>query len=389
MRLGTGDLTLEEIPLGGAGLKEFVRFPWRLYRGDPYWTPPFNGDLLGSRLLGLTGLLTPEHAYHEHAEVTHLLARRGGEVVGRISAVVNHRFNEYHGCRVGSFGFFECVDDVLVASELVERARAWVAERGMTSLRGPGEYSNVTHERQGVLVDGFDSPPTVEQTHNPPYYDGLLEACGLRKVMDYHAYLVDVRTPSPAKLDAVAARVEQRRDITIRTISRKDLDADIRLVVELYNQAWAENWGFLPITDGEADALADTLRPILDEGLVRFAYVAGEPAAVFGAFPDPYYALRPRWKWYGDSDPVRVARLLLTRRRIPRARLMFFGVLPRFRRLGIDALLYRDVKRYGVEHGYQTCDISLLLEVNHMILRAAEFMGAHRYKTWRIYEKDV
>ncbi len=348
-----------------------------------------SGDLLGSRLLGLTGLLTPKHAYHDHAEVTHFLARRAGEVVGRISAAVNHRFNEYHGCRVGSFGFFECVDDVQVASVLTERAREWVAERGMTTLRGPGEYSNMTHERQGVLVHGFDDPPTVEQTHNPPYYGRLLEACGLRKVMDYHAYLVDVSAPSPAKLELVAARVEERRDITLRTISRSELDVDIRLVVDLYNEAWTENWGFLPITEGEADALADTLRPILDEGLVRFAYVSGEPAAVFGAFPDPYYALRPRWKWYGDSDLVRVARLLRTRRRIPRVRLMFFGVLPRFRHLGIDALLYRDVKRYGMERGYKTCDISLLLEDNQMILRAAEFMGAHRYKTWRIYEQDV
>ena len=382
-------MAVEEIPLGDKRLEEFVRLPWRLYRGDPYWTPPLRGDLLGSRLLGLTGLMTSAHAYHDEAEVTHFLARRGGEAVGRVSAAVNHRFNDYHKCRVGFFGFFECVDDPAVAAVLLDRAREWVAARGMSSLRGPGEYSNITHERQGILIDGFDTPPVVEQIHNPPYYAALLEGYGFAKAMDYYAYMVSVDEPAPARLLEVAARVEQRRDISLRNISLKTLEADIRLVADIYNEAWADNWGFLPITDGEAASLVDTLRPILDEGLVRFAYVDGEPAAVFGAFPDPYYALRPRWRWYGDSDLVRVARLLRMRRHIPRVRLMFFGVRPAFRRLGIDALLYRDVKRYGETRGYTSCDISLLLETNHMILRAAEFMGARRYKTWRIYEMPL
>ncbi len=382
-------MAVEEIPLGDRRLEEFVRLPWRLYRGDPLWTPPLRGDLLGSRLLGLTGLMTPAHEYHDEAEVTHFLARRRGEAVGRVSAAVNHRFNDYHKCRVGFFGFFECVDDPAVAAALLDRAKEWVSARGMSSLRGPGEYSNITHERQGILIDGFDTPPVVEQTHNPPYYAALLEGYGFAKAMDYYAYMVDVTEPAPSRLLEVAARVEQRRDISLRNISLKTLEADIRLVADIYNEAWADNWGFLPITDGETASLVDTLRPILDEGLVRFAYVDDEPAAVFGAFPDPYYALRPRWRWYGDSDLVRVARLLRIRRHIPRVRLMFFGVRPAFRRQGIDALLYRDVKRYGETRGYTSCDISLLLETNHMILRAAEFMGARRYKTWRIYEMPL
>lgn len=382
-------MTVDEIPLGDRRLEEFVQFPWDLYQGDPNWTPPLRGDLLGSRVLGLTGLMTPAHEYHEQAEVTHFLARRNGEVVGRVSAAINHRFNDHHRCRIGFFGFFESIDDQDVAFALLDRATDWVAARGMTAIRGPGEYSNVTHERQGILIDGFDTPPTVEQTHNPRYYADLLEGFGFRKVMDYYAYIVDVNQPAPARLLEVAARVGQRRDITLRNISLKTLKADIQLVVDIYNEGWAENWGFLPITDGEAASLVDTLRPILDEGLVRFAYVDGEPAAVFGAFPDPYYALRPRWRWYGDSDLVRVARLMRIRRHIPHVRLMFFGVRPAFRRLGIDALLYRDVKSYGETRGYTSCDISLLLEVNHMILRAAEFMGARPYKTWRIYEMPL
>jgi hypothetical protein len=161
---------IEEIPLGDGRLRDFVEVPWRLYRGDPCWTPPLRADYLGSKLLRLVGLLTPQHPYHQHAEVTHFLARRGSDLLGRISAAINHRFNDYHHTQLGFFGFFETVEDFDVARALLDAARNWVRERGMTVLRGPGEYSNATHERQGVLISGFEYPPTVELTHNPPYY---------------------------------------------------------------------------------------------------------------------------------------------------------------------------------------------------------------------------
>ena len=314
------------------------------------------------------------------------MAWQGREPVGRISAAINHRFNDYHNARIGSFGFFEVIEDYEVARVLLDRVKEWVKSRGMATLRGPGEYSNATYERQGILVDGFQHPPTVELTHNPPYYGEFIERYGFRKAKDYHAYLMDVQSPTPPRLKKLAERIRTRRDIETRPLSIKELRAEIRLVVKIYNDAWAQNWGFLPLTDEEADALADALRPIVDPGLVYFAFVAGEPAAVFGAFPDPNYALRPRWRWYGDSDLVRLARLFRMRRRIPILRLMFFGVRPGFRELGIDALLYEKSKEYAIRRGYQKCETSLLLEDNNLILNPSEFMGARRYKTWRIYD---
>jgi GNAT superfamily N-acetyltransferase len=125
---------------------------------------------------------------------------------------------------------------------------------------------------------------------------------------------------------------------------------------------------------------------VADPGLVRFAFVKGEPVAMVGAFPDPYYPMHPKWKWYGDSDIIRVLRLLRMKGHIPRIRLMFFGVRPGFRNLGIDAILFNEVKKYAIEKGYNTCEASLLLEDNHLILSPSEFMGAKRYKTWRIYD---
>jgi len=376
----------EEISLGASRIRTFAEFPWYLYKNHPLWTPPLRGDLLGNRFLGLTGLLTPEHPYHRYAEVTHFLAWKYGKPVGRISASINKRFNDHYSTHIGFFGFFEVIHDYEVAKALLDRARAWVGDRGMTMLRGPGEYSNATHERQGILIEGFQYPPTIELTHNPPYYSEFLEQYGFRKAKDYYAYTLNVQTSTPPRLARLAEQVRQRRDIKTRPLILKNLRSDVRLIVKIYNESWTQNWGFLPITNEEAIVLANSLRLVVDPGLIRFAFVRGEPAAVLGALPDPNYVLRPRWHWYGDSDIVRVARLLWKRRHIPLIRLMFFGIRPNFRKLGIDAILFSEVKKYAIRRNYQECEASLLLEDNHLILRPSEFMGAQRYKTWRVYD---
>jgi GNAT superfamily N-acetyltransferase len=384
-----GDIRIDEIPLGDSRLKQFAEFPWGLYRGDPCWTPPLRGDLLGSRLLGLKGLLTPAHPYHREAEVTHFLAWRDGAPVGRISAAVNRRFNDHYGTRIGSFGFFEAVDDYEVARLLLDHARDWVRERRMDVLRGPGEYSNSTYERQGILIDGYDTCPTVELTHNPPYYQGFMDRYGFVKAMDYHAYVMDITTPIHPALLVLAERARKRHNVTTRMVDLKVFRSEVRIIVKLFNEAWSENWGFLPLTDEEADAITDTLKPVIDPGLMRFAYVDGEPAAILGAFPDPNRALRPRWKWYGDSDIIRALRLMGMKKHIQFMRLMFFGIPPRYRRMGLDGLLYSEVKAYAQQHGYTECEASMLLDDNYRIIGSSEFMGGHRYKTWRIFEMPL
>ena len=385
----TAAVTIEEFGLGDPRIREFARFPWRLYRGDPCWTPPLMADLLGSKVLGTKGLLTAEHPYHSFAEVTHFIARRDGEVVGTVSAAINRRYNEYHGTPIGFFGFFECVKDQAVANALLDSARSWIAARDMCVMRGPGQYSNATHEIQGVLVEGFEFPPTVDLTHNPPYYDELLTTWGLTKSMDYVAYTLSVRQPITPRLRALADKVAERSHIETRPVDLSRFEEELQLLIHIYNDAWSENWGFLPVTDEEAAKVAESLRPIVDAQLIRFAYVHGEPAAVLGAIPDPYWALRPRWKWYGDSDAVRVARLMATRRRIPRVRLMFFGIKKKFRHLGIDALLFTQMLEYAQTKHYLECEPSMLLEHNDLVIRASAFMGGHEYKRWRIYDAKL
>ena len=382
--------TIEEVRLGDRRLSDFVRVPWVLHRGDPHWTPPLRAELLGSRLLGMTGLLTADHPYHRHAEVTHFLARSGDRLLGRISAAVNRRYNEYHGASIGSFGFFDVCDDYAVTEELLDRARTWISEQGMTTMRGPGGYSNATHEaHQGVLIDGFDWPPTVELTHNPPYYPEHMERYGLRKAKDYHAFLIRIPDRPSERLLRLAKAVRRRREIETRPIDLRNLRVEVDRIVQIYNEAWASNWGFLPMTDVDADAIAASLKLVADPGLMRFASIGGELAAVLGTLPDPNVPFRPTWNRLRDTDLARALRLLRTRRRIPAMRLMFFGVRPRFRKLGTDAVLYLEVLEYAIRHGYKTCEPSMLLEENDLILRASEFMGGEQYKTWRIYEMPV
>lgn len=383
-------LTIDEVPLGDRRLKEFVAVPWRIHRGDPHWTPPLRGELLGSRLLGLTGLLTPAHAYHERAEVTHFLARDGSRLLGRVSAAVNHRFNEHHKANLGFFGFYESVPDYAVTEALLDSARAWLAKRGVDAMRGPGGYSNATHEpHQAVLVLGFDTPPMVELTHNPPYYGEYLERYGLRKVKDYHGYWLSPDQGQDPRLERLVAAVRARRAIQTRPLDMRRLREEVNQLVYVYNEAWAANWGFLPITEGEAQALARSLKMVADPELIRFAYVEGDLAAMIGAIPDPNVALRPTGKGVLDLDLVRVLRLFLRRRRIRTGRLMFFGIRPPYRKLGVDAVLFHEVLSIAWRKGYRAGEASMLLEDNDLIRRACEAMGGRLYKTWRIYEMPI
>jgi GNAT superfamily N-acetyltransferase len=382
--------TVEEIPLGDRRLRKFVSVPWHIYRGDPHWTPPLRGELLGSRVLGLTGLLTPAHPYHRDAEVTHFLARSGATLLGRVSASINRRFNAYHTMNLGFFGFFESVPDYAVTEGLLDSARAWLAARGVAAMRGPGGYSNATHEsHQAVLVHGFDTPPTVELTHNPPYYREFFERYGLRKVKDYHAYWVAPSQAVDPRLERLMAAVRGRRRIETRPLDMRRLRSEVQQIVRIYNEAWAANWGFLPVTDDEASALAKSLKMIADPDLIRFAYVEGESAGVIGAIPDPNVALRPRWNPVLDLDLVRALRLVSRRGRIRTARVMFFGICPPYRKLGVDAVLLHEVFTVAWEKGYRAGEASMLLEDNDLILRETATLGGALYKTWRVYEMPV
>jgi GNAT superfamily N-acetyltransferase len=360
-------------------LRCFLKLPWRIYEGNPLWVPPL--------LFDLKKLLNPhKHPFHRHAEVQYFLARRGEEVLGRIAAVVNRQYVQFHGEAVGFFGFFESIDDEQVATALLIEAERWAAARGMKEIRGPMNFS--TNEECGLLVDGFQYPPTVMMPYNLPYAARLIEAAGYNKAKDLLAYLIDARddpTP-PQRLVRGIERLQQEQHVTIRPIKLRRFRQEVQLILEVYNSAWERNWGFVPMTQAETDALAAQLRMVGDPNLCLLAEVKGETVGFALALPDYNQALR---HMNGRLFPFGLFKLLWHKRKINGARVLTLGLKPGFRRSGIDAMLYLRLWEEAPKNGYPLVECSWILEDNWPMRRGLERMGARIYKTYRVYEKTL
>lgn len=373
-------------------IKKFANFPWKLYAKEKFYVPQLKAELLGNKLFGIKGLLTPEHTYHENAEVYHFLAYRNGKIVGRVSAAVNHAFNDYLNCKVGNFGFFDTIDDLEVTAALLDAASAWVKDKGMEVLRGPGQYSNATHEIQGILMDHFHDYPCLETTYNYPYYATLLEKYGMRKAKDYYAFLMSAYIPFIEKEAKLAEMIRKRTGATTRTINMKNLKEEVGVIIRVYNEAWKHNWGFIPITKGEADNLADTIGLIANEELIRFAMMDGKEIAVVGFLPDLNEILRKRRYPVGNSDIIRIFRMLMFKHSVERYKFFFLGIVPEYQKSGIDSLLAFEIRKHlpDVAPKARKVEASLLLEENEAVMNLTVRRAmAHLYKTYRIYEKKL
>jgi GNAT superfamily N-acetyltransferase len=363
-----------------ADLRTFVDFPYRHYRHDPLWVPPLRRDV--ATLLSRT-----ENPFHEHAEVAHFLAvLPDGATVGRISAIRNDAHGRAHPdeTTVGFFGLFEAVDDQAVADALFAAAAAWLRQRGMTRMRGPMNFS--TNDECGLLVDGFGTPPVVMMPHNPRYYRQLLERAGFAKAMDLLAY-EGGRPAVPARLTQAAPILAERHRISLRPLDVTRFWSEVEQVKRLYNQAWEDNWGFIPMSDAEMNHLARRLKPLVVPDLVVFASVGERLIGFAIALPDYNVALRTNRS--GRLFPFGLFRLLWNQRRISRVRIITLGVLPEFRRTGADALLYEWLWRHALALGYPWGESSWILETNAAMRNALERMGFTVYKTYRVYERQV
>ncbi len=367
--------------------REFVKFPWRLYRNDPNWVPPIYGDRLK--------LLHPEkHPFWEHAEQQLFLAIRAEEVIGTISAHINHRHNQVHQDKVGFFGFFEVIEDYAVAEALLDTAAGWLRERGMDAIRGPENPSQ--NEEVGLLVDGFDMPPVIMMTYNPRYYQGFLEQAGFEKGQDLWAWILQTNIFDldvqrlPRKFLRVAEETRKRENLVVRKFDKKRFDSEVEIAKAVYNLAWEKNWGFVPFTDHEIEHMGQELKPFLDPDLVYIAEVDGKPAGVSIGVPDVNQALlRAKPQPNNWSFPLTVLKLLWHQRKIDTLRVLIMGVVPEHRNCGIDALFYVETARGAFAKGYQFCEMSWILESNDLVNRIIERLGGKIYKTYRIYEKPL
>ena len=354
-------------------LKQFIELPYTLYRHDQHWVPPL-------RVAVKELLDRDKHPYYAHAEAEFFLALEAGKVVGRVAAVLDKAHNRFHEEDAGFFGFFESVDDPVVAGALLERARGWLFERGAKFLRGPVNPS--TNYECGMLIDGFDSDPMVMMPYNPPYYPALMEQVGLRKAKDLYAYYSDIPAIETKKIDRVAERVIQN-GVTTRPINMKDFDNEVARVWEVYSAAWARNWGFIPMSREEFSLMGKEMKQILKPELVLIGEVEGRVVGFGLALPDVNQALKPA---RGKLFPTGLLKILYYQRLIQNVRVLALGVVEEYRASGLGAGLYAVLIRNGRKLGYRGCEMSWILEDNVLMNRSLGVMGARRYKTYRIYE---
>lgn len=358
----------------------FVRMLWDIYGGDPHWVPPLVMDRM--KLID-----EKKNPFYAHASSAFFVAERKGKIVGRIAAIVNHRHNEVHHEKQGTFGFFECIDDKDVAKALFDEAEKFLREEGMTVVRGP--YNPSSNDEQGILIEGFDRPPVLLMTYNPRYYPKLIEACGYGKAMDLYAWLLSAEASRSEKLARVSGRIRERSHVSIRHLDKKNFAREAERIEALYNAAWELNWGFVPLTGEEFDFMAKDLRQIFDPEFVLFAEKDGKTVGFSLSLPDINQAFLagkriPRGVM---NLPVGILNLLSKKKRIDTVRIVILGVLKEYRSLGIDALLYNETieraRRKGIKYG----EASWILENNDPMNRACQMMNGQKYKTYRIYEK--
>ena len=357
---------------------EFIRFQWKIYEADLHWVPPL--------LMERREFVDPaKNPFFDHADVALFVARRGGEVVGRIAAVEDRNFNAFHGTKTAYFGLYESVNDPGVAAALFKAARDWARWRGLDTILGPMNLS--TNYEVGLLVEGFDSDPYIMMPYNPRYYGELFEACGLKKAKDLWAWERSAKTPPPERFTRIADKIREHEDITIRSVKLKDFDAEAARIKEVYNAAWEKNWGFVPMTSAEFDKLARDLRQMIAPELAIIAEHRGEPIAFSLTVPDynqPLKKLNGRLTSYGV--PVGLAKLLWYARKIDKVRLIALGVKQGWRRRGVDAVLIVETIRRADRLGYAGGEISWTLEDNDLVNGPIEACGCTRTKVYRVYE---
>ena len=367
-----------ELVLDKKGLDQFIRLPWKVYREDPNWVPPLISEM--------KFILGDKNPFFHHAESAYFLARRNGEIVGRIAAIVDRNHINLHNEQAGFFGFFECLPDIEIARDLLNAATAWLKERAIEIMRGPVNPS--TNDECGFLLEGFDSPPMIMMTYTPAYYLDYMEKCGLVKAKDLFAYISVIKNVSSApRLEKLASAIKARvPGLVVRPANMKDFRKELEAVKDIYNSAWGHNWGFVPMTDEEIDSMAKRLKPLIVPELLIMAEVDGSPAGFFMAVPDYNQVLK---RVNGRLGPLELVKFLWYSRKISDIRVLTMGVKEEYRKKGIEGLLYLESFKAAMRKGYERAEMSWVLEDNAPMRKGCELMGGKLYKKYRIYEKVV
>jgi hypothetical protein len=359
-------------------LERFIRFPRELYEPRSPWVSHLDRE----RLRFFDRRHNP---FFSFAQARLFLALgEDGRIDGRIAAIDNPRYGEFQKRKAGFFGFFDGIDDLETARALFAAAEGWLRGRGMPVSHGPVNPS--TNHECGLLVSGFDRPPRIQLPYNHPYYPRLLEALGYAKVQDLVAYEYEVDGAIPERLARALEVFKKRHPFTIRRVNLKRFDEEIARVKLIYNEAWASNFGFVPLSEAEIDWLAREIRPVLDPDLCCFAEVEGEPAGVMILLPDVNQALKPL---RGKLFPLGWWKLLRGLKRVDAMRGLAMGIRPRFRKMGIDYAFYHAGLKAAHSRRYRTIELSWILDNNLELLHALQRLEARETKRYRLYEKAL
>ena len=364
-------------------LKRFVKVPFRLHRESEQWVPP----LIFERMQFLDRKKNP---WFEHGEAEYFLAERDGEPVGRITAHIDHRWDEYQGGKDAMFGFFEAAEDPEVVRALLDAASEWALARGRERLLGPMDFT--TNDEIGILIEGFERKPMILEPWHPPYYQRLIEAEGFGKAMDVLMWelrmgeLKEGEKFDPSIHEA-ADKALRDEGIVIRNMRKRDMANEVRRFMDVYNEAWGDNWGFVPITDAEVEFQAKNLKQVLDEEWTFMAEKDGEVVGAALTLPD---INRVMAGLNGRLLPFGWAKFLLGKRKIDRLRVFALGVKHDYRHTGVAAGLYLEhIKMAAKPDKIKWGEMGWILETNKPMNRAMEGMGGKIVKKYRLYERSL
>ena len=359
--------------------RAFLQLERDLYQGDPHWVPPIWMER--KKLVGFR-----HHPFYDDAECQAFLVWRGNEAIGRVLAIVNHAHNRLHDEKRGFFGFFECVDDADAARLVLDTAGQWLADQGMTDVRGPVNPS--LNYECGLLVDGFDSPPTFMMTYNKDYYGGLIEQSGFEKTQDLYSYdaHIDIMEELDPKLMFVIKEATKRFKVVCRPINRKQFNKDVRSFLEIYNLSLQQTWGYVPMSEAEIDEQSAGLKYLIVPELTSIAEIDGKPVGAGFGLLDYNQIIK---KINGRLFPLGWLRLLKDKRKIDRLRLISTNVLPEYQKWGLGLVTLARILPDAVTYGIQIGEFSWVLESNSLSRGTIERGGATRTKVHRIYDKSL
>jgi hypothetical protein len=356
-------------------LSEFINLPYRIYKNDPFWVPPLKSEVKNQFKL-------KKNPFLEHCEYQLFLLTENGRVTGRIAAFIDSVANKYWDAPIGLFGYYESPPDPLASQKLLDAARSWLREQGMQAMRGP--WSFVSQE-WGAVVEGFEPQPVIMAPYNPPFYIKQFDAYGLKKIKDLLVYIIDAKDgyQIPERILKLTDIVAQRYGIRVRPLNMKEYDSDVEKFISLSNESLANNWGYTPVTNAEAEAMAHDLKSILHEKAVIFAEDSEGRAIGFGiALPDVNQILK---RINGRLLPFGWLKLLLGLPKLNHYRMFALGVIPEYHGKAVDSLIYRAL--------YESCfspdirmEINYVLENNGPMNNAIIKLGAKPLRRYRIFE---